>query len=339
MATAITEENVEKTVYEALAAVRRRRVDEITREATFEDLDVDSLDLAELSQIIEDEYGVALKGDDVGKIKTVGDAIDLVVQPSGHEPRGRHHRRRRRHPAGGRRPHAARALERRASSASRTARARPASSSPPSTSRSRRPAAPTASPSSRWSRATRRWPRPAGPTSCRTTPTASPAILGTGIGGIGTLERGKDMLMRVGAEEGPAALGAADDEQRRGRRGVHALQAARPLPRHRLRLLRRRGRDRHAAKMMIQSGTGRRRRHRRLGGGAHAALQAPRSARSTRCRDSGISRPFDARPRRLRDGRGRRGPRARGRREGGRARGAKILGTLRATARRRTRTT
>ena len=78
MATAVTEENVQKTVYEALPQFG---VDEsqITREASFEELDVDSLDLAELSQIIEDEYGVALKGDDVGKIKTVGDAIDLVV--------------------------------------------------------------------------------------------------------------------------------------------------------------------------------------------------------------------------------------------------------------------
>ena len=77
MAT-VTRENVQKTVYEALPQFG---VDEsqISREASFEDLDVDSLDLAELSQIIEDEYGVTLKGDDVGKIKTVGDAIDLVV--------------------------------------------------------------------------------------------------------------------------------------------------------------------------------------------------------------------------------------------------------------------
>jgi acyl carrier protein len=45
MATAITEENVQKTVYEALPQFG---VDEsqITRDATFEDLDVDSLDLA-----------------------------------------------------------------------------------------------------------------------------------------------------------------------------------------------------------------------------------------------------------------------------------------------------
>ena len=82
MANAITEEAVQKTVYEALPQFG---VDEgdITREATFEDLDVDSLDLAELSQIIEDEHGVQLKGDDVAKIKTVGDAIDMVVSRAG----------------------------------------------------------------------------------------------------------------------------------------------------------------------------------------------------------------------------------------------------------------
>ena len=69
---------IQKVVFDALPQFGADPSD-ITREATFEDLDVDSLDLAELSQIIEDEYGVTLKGDDVGKIKTVGDAIDLVV--------------------------------------------------------------------------------------------------------------------------------------------------------------------------------------------------------------------------------------------------------------------
>jgi len=78
MAQTITPEAVEKTVYEALPQFG---VDEsaINRDATFEELDVDSLDLAELSQIIEDEFGVQLKGEDMGKIKTVGDAVDLVV--------------------------------------------------------------------------------------------------------------------------------------------------------------------------------------------------------------------------------------------------------------------
>ena len=82
MATTVTPDAVEKTVYGALPQFG---VDEsqITRDATFEELDVDSLDLAELSQIIEDEYGVKLKGEDVGKIKTVGDAVDLVVSRAG----------------------------------------------------------------------------------------------------------------------------------------------------------------------------------------------------------------------------------------------------------------
>jgi len=78
----ITPEAVETTVREALAQFGPEP-DEIKLEATFEELDVDSLDLAELSQIIEDEFGVQLKGDDVGKIKTVGDAVDLVVSRAG----------------------------------------------------------------------------------------------------------------------------------------------------------------------------------------------------------------------------------------------------------------
>ena len=78
----VTPEAVETTVREALAQFGPEP-DEIKLEATFEELDVDSLDLAELSQIIEDEYGVQLKGEDVGKIKTVGDAVDLVVNRAG----------------------------------------------------------------------------------------------------------------------------------------------------------------------------------------------------------------------------------------------------------------
>lgn len=52
---------------------------EITRESSFEDLDVDSLDLVELAQIVEDEFGVQLVGDDLQNVTTVGGVIDLVV--------------------------------------------------------------------------------------------------------------------------------------------------------------------------------------------------------------------------------------------------------------------
>jgi acyl carrier protein len=78
MPVAVTPEAVEDKVVETIATFGASPA-EISRAATFEQLDVDSLDLVELAQVIEDEFGVALKGDDVKDIKTVGEAIDLVV--------------------------------------------------------------------------------------------------------------------------------------------------------------------------------------------------------------------------------------------------------------------
>jgi len=82
MATQVSSESVEKTIYDGLVELGTER-DGLSREATLEDLDVDSLDLVELAQIVEDEYGVELKGDDVKDVKTVGDVIDLVVAKAG----------------------------------------------------------------------------------------------------------------------------------------------------------------------------------------------------------------------------------------------------------------
>ncbi len=75
---ATTPDAVEARIVEALASFGPD-ADSVTRDATFEELDIDSLDLVELAQIVEDEYGVELKGDDMKNMKTVGDAIDLVV--------------------------------------------------------------------------------------------------------------------------------------------------------------------------------------------------------------------------------------------------------------------
>jgi acyl carrier protein len=78
MAT-VTSEQVQARVVEALASFGPD-ASQITPEATFEALDIDSLDLVELAQIVEDEYGVILKGEDMKELTTVGDAIDLITQ-------------------------------------------------------------------------------------------------------------------------------------------------------------------------------------------------------------------------------------------------------------------
>ena len=74
----ITTEQVEARVVDALASFGPDK-SQITRSSTFEELDIDSLDLVELAQIVEDEYGVVLKGEDMKGLQTVGDAIDLVA--------------------------------------------------------------------------------------------------------------------------------------------------------------------------------------------------------------------------------------------------------------------
>jgi len=77
-----TNERVEKVIFDGLVEVGAER-DAIKRDATLEELDVDSLDLVEVAQIVEDEFGVNLEGDAVQNVRTVGDVVDLVVAQSG----------------------------------------------------------------------------------------------------------------------------------------------------------------------------------------------------------------------------------------------------------------
>ncbi|HEY8467389.1 MAG TPA: phosphopantetheine-binding protein [Solirubrobacterales bacterium] len=79
MTTKATDEAVQKVIFDGLAEVGADP-DRINRDATFEELDVDSLDVVELAQIVEDEFGVRLEGDDLKGLETVGQVIDLVVE-------------------------------------------------------------------------------------------------------------------------------------------------------------------------------------------------------------------------------------------------------------------
>jgi len=78
MSTAVTQEQVEQVVVESLKTFGADP-EQIRPEASFEALDIDSLDLAELSQIVHEQFGVELKGSDVAEVKTVEDAVRLIA--------------------------------------------------------------------------------------------------------------------------------------------------------------------------------------------------------------------------------------------------------------------
>jgi acyl carrier protein len=54
----------------------------VTADATFESLELDSLDLVELTLLIEEETGVKIEDDEVEQIRTVGDAVSLISEKS-----------------------------------------------------------------------------------------------------------------------------------------------------------------------------------------------------------------------------------------------------------------
>jgi acyl carrier protein len=56
----------------------------VTREASFaDDLDADSLDLAELVMALEDEFDITVEEEELEDIKTVGQALDMVTAKLG----------------------------------------------------------------------------------------------------------------------------------------------------------------------------------------------------------------------------------------------------------------
>jgi acyl carrier protein len=73
----ITKDQIESRVADALVEFGAER-EEITPDAKFESLDVDSLDLVELAQIVEEDYGVQITGEDMKSLDTVGKAVDFV---------------------------------------------------------------------------------------------------------------------------------------------------------------------------------------------------------------------------------------------------------------------
>ncbi|MCF3101987.1 acyl carrier protein [Streptomyces roseoverticillatus] len=57
--------------------------DLITPDATFEDLEIDSLDLVELGQAVKRRFGIQVRPKDMDGVKTVGEALDVICRTAG----------------------------------------------------------------------------------------------------------------------------------------------------------------------------------------------------------------------------------------------------------------
>jgi acyl carrier protein len=76
---AASREEVFERVKEVLTEKLGKEESEITEEASFEELEADSLDLVELIMDLEDEFDIKIPDDDARQITTVGQAVDYVT--------------------------------------------------------------------------------------------------------------------------------------------------------------------------------------------------------------------------------------------------------------------
>jgi acyl carrier protein len=73
-------ERVKKVTVEKLGV----KEEEVTEGSSFqEDLGADSLDVVELVMAFEDEFGIDIPDDEVGEIKTVGNAVEYISKKQG----------------------------------------------------------------------------------------------------------------------------------------------------------------------------------------------------------------------------------------------------------------
>ncbi len=54
--------------------------EQVTDSSTLEDLDMDSLDVVEIMQAIEDDFGIRVPDEDLEDLTTIGDAVAAVVK-------------------------------------------------------------------------------------------------------------------------------------------------------------------------------------------------------------------------------------------------------------------
>jgi acyl carrier protein len=70
---------VRSELVEELSQITGIEAKSLTPDATLQELDIDSLDLVEFKQIVEDRYDVLLERKDFAEVATVGHALDAIL--------------------------------------------------------------------------------------------------------------------------------------------------------------------------------------------------------------------------------------------------------------------
>lgn len=80
MAVAVNRDQVMELVTQVLVDEIGVEPDLISSDATLESLDVDSLDLVEVAQVVEERWGFRIRAEDTKGVRTLGDAVDMIVK-------------------------------------------------------------------------------------------------------------------------------------------------------------------------------------------------------------------------------------------------------------------
>jgi len=74
------EGSVEQRCIAIIAKSKLIPADAVTRDKTFDELAIDSLDKINISFEIEDTFNIQIPDDSIGSVKTVGDIVDGVIR-------------------------------------------------------------------------------------------------------------------------------------------------------------------------------------------------------------------------------------------------------------------
>ena len=77
---AVTENDVLEEIRDQLESIKVPGAREATPANTWQELDVDSLDLVELVKALEDRFEIEISDDDLKPIESVGAAIELTMR-------------------------------------------------------------------------------------------------------------------------------------------------------------------------------------------------------------------------------------------------------------------